>query len=292
MTSLREPDRLIQAFLDEGPTELPLRTYDEVRDHIDRTRQRVVIGPWREPSMTSIARAAAAVAAVLVLAFGVSQLLPSSSGIGAGPPSASATATAIASPSASATPLPTPRPTTLTVEAPYPATITLRVGPGWRLWGAEGLAGKGWYKGTPDPPGIGFTFWTAKEVFAEPCGGVFTTLDPPIGPKVDDLADALIKQPATIVKVDKPITVDGFSGRFLDYTADYSRGCAAGHLNRWRTVSGSIREALDGERDQVWILDIDGKRIIIDAFEFSSTSAEDRAELSTVIDTVRITPNP
>jgi hypothetical protein len=291
MTSPREPDRLIQAFLDDGPTELPMRTYDNVRDHIDRTRQRVVIGPWREPSMNTIVRAAAAIAAVLVLAFGASQLLPSSSGVGTGPPSPSPTAPSTASPSASGAVLPTPSPVTLTVPAPYPATITFQVRPGWRLWGAEGEAGQGWYKESPDPPGMGFTFWTAKEVFAEPCGGGFTTVDPPVGPTVDDLADVLIKQPATIVNADRPITVDGYSGRFLDYTADYSRGCAAGHLNRWRTVSGSIREALDGERDQVWILDVKGKRIIIDAFEFPSTSAADKAELRTLIDTVQISPN-
>ena len=64
MTSMHDPDRLIRAFLDEGQTELPARTYDAVRDHIERTRQRVVIGPWREPDMSNIARIAVAAAAV------------------------------------------------------------------------------------------------------------------------------------------------------------------------------------------------------------------------------------
>ena len=31
MTAPRDPDRLIRAFLDEGPTELPDRAYDAVR---------------------------------------------------------------------------------------------------------------------------------------------------------------------------------------------------------------------------------------------------------------------
>ena len=63
MTTPRDPDRLIRAFLDEGSTELPDRAYDAVRAHIERTRQRVVIGPWREPPMPTIARFAVAAAA-------------------------------------------------------------------------------------------------------------------------------------------------------------------------------------------------------------------------------------
>jgi hypothetical protein len=290
MTSPREPDRLIQAFLDEGPTELPMRTYDDVRDHIDRTRQRVVIGPWREPSMNTIARAATALAAVVVIAFGASQLLPSSNGVGGQPGSPSPSPTALAS--ASAQRSATPGPATLTVEAPYPATVTFRVASsGWTLWGNDGIGGKGWYKRSMDPPGMGFTFWTAENVYATPCGSNMGAMDPPIGASVDDLADALVNQPGTLVNQDKPVTVDGYPGRFLDYTADYSRGCTATHLYRWTTAGSSFREALDGEHDQVWILDVDGKRIIIDAFEFTNTSAADKAELRTLIDTVQISPN-
>lgn len=139
---------------------------------------------------------------------------------------------------------------------------------------------------------MGFTFWTADNVYATPCGST-GGLEPAIGPGVDDLADALIAQPGTIVNDDRPVTVDGYSGRFLDYTADLSLpNCDSGHLNRWTTVSsGTSREALDDEHDQVWILDVDGQRIIIDAFDFPTTSEADRAELDAVIDTVRISPN-
>ena len=239
--------------------------------------------------MNTIVRAAAAIAAVLVIAFGASQLLPSSGGVGTGPPSPSPTA----SPSVSAAPSATPGPATLTVEAPYPATVSFQVvTQGWTLWGNDGLGGKGWYKRSMDPPGMGFTFWTAENVYATPCGTNTGAQNPPIGPTVDDLADALVKQPGTVVNQDKPVTVDGYSGRFLDYTADYSLGCtAATHLYRWTTARTSFREALDGEHDQVWILDVAGKRIIIDAFEFVNTAAADRAELRTLIDTVQISPN-
>jgi hypothetical protein len=57
------------------------------------------------------------------------------------------------------------------------------------------------------------------------------------------------------------------------------------------TSGGSAREALDGEHDQVWILDVEGKRIVIDAFDFVTTTPADRAELRSLIETVRISPN-
>ena len=113
-------------------------------------------------------------------------------------------------------------------------------------------------------------------------------------PTVDDLADALVAQPGTIVIADRPVTrrrllraIPRLHRRLLDREL---RRYAT--LNRWTTVSsGTSREALDDEHDQVWILDVDGQRIIIDAFDFPTTSEADRAELDAVIDTVRISPN-
>ena len=67
MTAPRDPDDLIQAFLDEGLTELPDRAFDAVRAEIHHTRQRVVIGPWREPKMSIFARVAIALVAVVAV---------------------------------------------------------------------------------------------------------------------------------------------------------------------------------------------------------------------------------
>ena len=82
MNAPRDHELLIKAFLAEGQTELPDRTYDAVRDHIDQTRQRVVIGPWRKPQMSNLARIAAAAAAVLVIAVVGVNLLPGNSNLG------------------------------------------------------------------------------------------------------------------------------------------------------------------------------------------------------------------
>ena len=66
MSQTRDPDRLIQAYLDEGRTELSDRTYDAVRAEIDRTRQRRAIGRWNDPRVPDVARFGMAAAAVVI----------------------------------------------------------------------------------------------------------------------------------------------------------------------------------------------------------------------------------
>lgn len=116
MTTNRDPDRLINAFLMEGGTELADPVYDAVRATIERKRQRVVIGPWRLPAMNKLVPIGLGAAAVVVALVVGAQLLgpPASGGVGAAP-------SAFPSP----TPAPTPRATTAvpsasTATAPTP----------------------------------------------------------------------------------------------------------------------------------------------------------------------------
>ena len=100
MTTSRDPDRLIHAFVREGAEQLDDQIYDAVRAEIDQKRQRVVIGPWRVPDMSKlvpIGLGAAALIAVLVIG---SQFLgpAATDGVGAAPsaePTASPSTTPI-----------------------------------------------------------------------------------------------------------------------------------------------------------------------------------------------------
>jgi hypothetical protein len=109
MTARRDLDHLVRAYLEDGPTELPDRSFDAVRDHIDMTRQRVVLGPWRFPKMTSFVRIGMATAAVVVLASVGVKLLPGQGTSGTRPEaslSSSPTPTASPAPGTSARGLP------------------------------------------------------------------------------------------------------------------------------------------------------------------------------------------
>jgi hypothetical protein len=117
MTAPHDLDRQLQAFLTEGPTELPDASFDAVRDRIEATRQRVFIGPWRFPDMNKLVPIGLGAAAVVVALVIGTQFLgrPAPGGVGGAP---------------SATPTPTPSPTPIGGSVDYrldgsPATTNI-----------------------------------------------------------------------------------------------------------------------------------------------------------------------
>ena len=84
MTSPRDPDRMINAFLQEGAEQLQDQVYDVVRGEIEQKRQRAVIGPWRILSMNRFLAIGAAAAAVLVVVVIASQVFGRPTNVGGG----------------------------------------------------------------------------------------------------------------------------------------------------------------------------------------------------------------
>src|SRR5262245_16388184 len=74
MTTPRDPDRQIHAFLLEGDDLLNDQVYDVVRAEIEHKKQRTFIGPWRISSMNRFLAIGAAAAVVLVVVVIGSQL--------------------------------------------------------------------------------------------------------------------------------------------------------------------------------------------------------------------------
>ena len=90
MTAKRDPDRLVRAFLDEGPIELSDRVVESVLGEIHRTRQRAVFGSWRTLSMSRISLAAVViVAAVSVAGLALWATRPTAPSVAASPPATS-----------------------------------------------------------------------------------------------------------------------------------------------------------------------------------------------------------
>ena len=79
MTARPDLDRRIDAFLLDGPLELPDPSFDAVRDRMETARQQAYIGPWRVPDMSKLVPmglgVAALVAAVVVGAWLLEQWL-------------------------------------------------------------------------------------------------------------------------------------------------------------------------------------------------------------------------
>jgi hypothetical protein len=282
MTATKDPDRQIHAFLLEGEEELHDQVYDAVRAAIEQKRQRVAIGPWRTPIMNKIVGfglAAAAVVAVLLIG---SQLIGSpAGGLGAGPV-----------PTATPEPSPTPEPSvaepTSTPEAGLPQgpyefdwegysdrapRITVSIpAPGWNTIEAFGVIQKGEEVDTlpeaaiisfPEPAG------TAFYVYGDPCQWESTRPDTP-ATTVDEIVAALQAQASRDASEPVALTVGGYAGQAITLHVPDDASfvdCEGGVFASFGTESDELARTHQGpgQIDELWILDVDGAIVIIDA---------------------------
>ncbi len=317
MTARRDPDRLIRAYLEDGPTELPDRSYDEVRSQIDHTRQRVAIGRWTEPRMNNFARFAIAVAAVLVVAVIGITLLPNQGGIGGVPtptpsPSPSPTASPAAFPGAG--PLAAgrytdtpflgndasmcgPEPTGATPPPCTEATrddairFTFTVPDGWA--GISFLLALA-SEGTTPPGGAGMIFGRGGWLHSDPClTDAQIALndappDVPVGPGVDDFANALAEHPLLDVTAPVDVTLAGYAGKYVDLQVPSDISACAAYFP-WEGGGGPYAQG-PSHRWHLWILDVDDVRVVVQAMDYAGTSPQRQAELGAIVDSIQITP--
>ena len=174
------------------------------------------------------------------------------------------------------------------VDAPFTVPFGFDIGPGWEMWtGSDHSDAIAIFEHSPDPPaGHGIGFLRVANLYADPCDVSAGYANPQVGPTVDDLATALAAQPGTDATDPVAVTIDGHEGTYLEYL---NTGEACGTLTRWPSTAGD-RLALNNERDHVWILDVDGDRLVIDVFSFSGTSQEDIDEMHEIVEGIDLSP--
>ena len=295
MSTDRDSTRIVRSWLRTDEYESADRVLDAVLDQLDTTPQRRATW-WparRLPEMNTFAKFGVAAAVVAVAAIlGFNYLIASNVG---GPDLEGPTPSPSASPTVS--PLPTPVVSgslpqsgsviqgSYTIADPFPVQLGLDIGPGWTMWSSGVLADVvAVYKGSPDPPeGLAIGLLIVDNVHADPCDPSAGEMDPPVGSAPMDLAEALAAQTGTESTDPVPVEIDGYGGVFLDYRNTGDGEC--GSMQRWPG-----RDALVGERDQVWILDVEGTRLVIDAASFEGTSEEDIAEMRSIVESIQIEP--
>lgn len=237
----------------------------------------------------AIGAAAVVVAAVIGVTF-----LPSGSGIGGGP-----AATPTPAPTRTPTPIPLPvHPQALLVPElgaylagdPFPIPVTITIPAGW-----VGKVG-GPYAAYLDKAsdggsgGAAIAFSLSQSIYADPCNDP-AFLDPQPGPTVDDLASALTSLPGLDVTTPTEVTVDGYRGKQLTLTApDNFDGCTLGRegYRVWQLPLGAIFSFTPGQRMALWILDVDGERLVVSADTFPATTAQEQAEVQEILNSIRI----
>jgi hypothetical protein len=292
MTAPRNPDDLIRAFLGEGETDLPDRAFEAVRARIHRTHQRVVIGSWRNPDMSIFARVAIATVAVLAVGLAWVNFGPKQPGVGGLP-------TPPPSPSAAPTPSPSPialpeeyrplEPGTYVTSDPFFVRVTFTVPDGW-----QGNVGGKYFAGLnpvgrPGGPG----FLDVGNLYADPCHPDKGLMDPPVGPTASDLANALASIDALNPSTLSGVTVDGYVGTEITLRAPATfDGCTlpSDGFSVWQLPLGANYGFQAGQTSRVFILDVDGKRLVIDLAQPADQTTEELSQALEIIDSIQIKP--
>jgi hypothetical protein len=139
----------------------------------------------------------------------------------------------------------------------------------------------------------GVSVWAVGNVYADPCDWAGTLLDPAAASSVDGLVAALERQRRLHVSTPTDITVDGLAGTYMERTMPAGielANCHEGQFRTWLATDGGARYVKPGQHDLLWIVDVDGVAIAIDAALGAGTSAQDRAELLQIVESVRIDP--
>ena len=276
-------DQTARLWLEDGPTELSDRALQAALDEIHFTRQRRAWWPaWRFPRVTDAMRIAAVVGAVVFAVVGFGLL---SVGDGPGEPAA--------------TPTPTPRaltvdraqvgPGTYITADPFRLRVTFTLPDGW-----ESSMGGPYFVsiGRPFRPG-GVAFSIFEKVYADPCHPGQGLIDPQPGPTVADLATALAGRPGLDPTTPTDVTVDGYAGKQLTLTAPASfDGCTISESGYviWELPLGGTRALSPSEREQVWILDVEGERLVIGVADTPDQTPQEQAEVQAILDSIRIAP--
>jgi hypothetical protein len=279
MTASRDPDRLIRAFLEEGDDYLQDQVYDAVRAEIEHKRQRAMFGLRSAPTMNKYLSIGLGTAAVVVIGLFLGyQLLGSPTDLG-GPSEPTAT------PEPTATSQPSVAEPTSTAEAFLPkgpfvlgdavtgkqTTVTIPDS-GWSFVPEFGALAKGDEVDNLPEAAILFPSWEAGTgfyVYGDPCRWQSTTPETP-ATTVDEITAALAAQASRDASEPVDVTVGGYTGKAItlhvpdDASPD---DCEGGEFGTF----GTAPDALDryqqgaGQVDELWILDVDGSIVIIDA---------------------------
>jgi hypothetical protein len=153
----------------------------------------------------------------------------------------------------------------------------------------------------PTEPVLGFSVWDVGQVFRDPCHWQGQGFDP--GPGVENLVAALVTQKTRNATTPTDVTLAGYAGKYLEWSvpADLkssswtsfdacdldSDGVHHDFLSWLGNGTGDRYEEVPGQVDQLWVLDVNGQRLVVDATYSPGTSQSDRAELERLVGSLR-----
>jgi hypothetical protein len=237
---------------------------------------------------------------VVVVAVVANNLLPARGGVAENGPAASP------SPSPSATPRPSPPPTPAGVGPITSAPI------GWQSLNVDGVPFSfrvttgGWErfggisinKSIEGPQGAeAMIFWTSfpDGVHADPCDNLLHPLGGPLGPSAADLAAAVAAAPGTeLVAGPSDATLGGRAAKHVVLIVRKDLRCDPGFFYTWEDVeAGALWPyTVVGVTIDVWIVDVGGTRLFIEAETTRQAGPELEREVQQIVGSIRFDRTP
>jgi hypothetical protein len=138
---------------------------------------------------------------------------------------------------------------------------------------------------------LGLTFWDVAKVYPTGCRWQGKPkIDP--GRTVDGLARALAARPLRHASRPTNVALAGFRGKYLRWSVpsriDFS-SCGQGYFESWtgRGWASDRWQQGPGQVDRLWILDVNGKRLVIDANYLPSATQGQRTELNRIVHSIK-----
>lgn len=244
--------------------------------------------------MSIFARVAIAAAAVVAVGFAWVNFGPGLPGQGGQPP-----------PTQAASPTPSPRGlpvgdrelpleggASYITQDPFLVRVTFTAPTGWE--GKVGAPYLAYANPTGrDAPSYGVVFAIFDKVLADPCHFDQGFKEALPTSSVDALVTALTDVPGFDASTPIDVTMDGYAGKQLTLAAPASfEGCTLAPEGSivWQLPLGTNSPFIAGQRSRLWILEVDGQRLVIDLPEAPNQSAQERADAQAVFDSIRIAP--
>jgi hypothetical protein len=270
MSAERDVTPIVRQWLQDGVTSLPEHVLDRVLDEVPAIPQeRGGFAAWRNPFVSNALKLALAAAAVVAVVVAGLNLVPQSdSGVG-GP-----------SPSGSPSPLPSIETESITMRA-GPVTLYVVKPTAWSEFSDSGEPPFSTIRGGTAPPtGMSVYFYAPTTTYQDPCNEV--PVDPPLGPSVDDLVQALREIPNMTTTDPVASTLGGLPATYLEMTTDVTLPCAPNQFYIW---DGNWTQG-QGQIVRTWVLEVNGTRIVASALRYPDATEQALAEQQIVIDSI------
>ena len=170
-------------------------------------------------------------------------------------------------------------------ESPADDSIafTVTVPEGWSMSGLGGI----WVDSNGPPNGAMLIFWRGGWLYEEPCSDIDATPSIEVGPTAEDFANALADHPLIDATAPVDVTLGGYSGKYVDVTAPADIDQCA---NAYRLWDPGIYAQGPNQRWHLWILNVEGTRVVVQTMDYPTTPAGVRAQLEAMVNSLAISP--